>query len=99
MLLGATPGPALFAHIAEYGDGWMPIGGAGVGAALPELRRAMEKAGRDPAGLQVVVFGTVPAPAKLERFASIGVTEVALRIPEGPRDAVLPVLDEYAKLL
>lgn len=99
VLLGGAPGPKLFAHIAEYGDGWMPIGGAGVGAALPHLRRAMEQAGRDPATLQVVPFGTVPDPGKLEYYASIGVTEVALRIPSAPADTVLPVLDRYAALL
>lgn len=38
VLLGGAAGPKLFAHIAEYGDGWIPIGGAGVGRALPELR-------------------------------------------------------------
>ena len=55
--------PKLFAHIAEYGDGWIPIGGAGVAQALPELRRAVEAAGRDPSTLHVVPFGTRPNPA------------------------------------
>jgi probable F420-dependent oxidoreductase len=99
VLLGGAAGPKLFKHIAEYGDGWMPIGGAGVGEALPDLRRAMQEAGRDPATLQVVVLGTVPNPRKLEYYESLGLTEVVFRIPAGPADAVLPVLDTYAKLL
>ena len=98
VLLGGTAGPTLFAHIAEYGDGWMPIGGAGVGGALPALRRAMEGAGRDPAHLKVILIGTIPDPGKLDHYASIGVTEVALRLPSAPADAVLPVLDDYARL-
>jgi probable F420-dependent oxidoreductase len=98
VLLGGAAGPKLFAHIAEYGDGWMPIGGAGVGAALPALRRAMENAGRDPAAVSVVLIGTIPDPGKLEHYASLGVTEVALRLPSSPADAVLRVLDEYARL-
>jgi probable F420-dependent oxidoreductase len=98
VLLGGGAGPKLFAHIAEYGDGWMPIGGAGVGTALPALRRAMEEAGRDPAKLKVVLIGTIPDPGKLEHYASLGVTEVAFRLPSAPADAVLPVLDEYAEL-
>jgi probable F420-dependent oxidoreductase len=99
VLLGGGAGPKLFAHIAEYGDGWMPIGGAGVRAALPDLHRAMEKAGRNPAELELVLLGTIPDPGKLEYYASIGVTEVVIRIPSAPVDAVLPALDRYAKLL
>src|SRR5262245_18653038 len=33
VLIGGAAGPKLFAHIAEYGDGWIPIGGGGVHAA------------------------------------------------------------------
>ncbi|MEV4259035.1 LLM class F420-dependent oxidoreductase, partial [Spirillospora sp. NPDC049652] len=79
---------------AEYGDGWMPIGGAGVREALPALRAACEAAGRPMA--RVVPFGTVPTPAKLEYYAGLGVDEVVLRVPGGGREAVLPVLDRYA---
>ncbi|WP_235036596.1 LLM class F420-dependent oxidoreductase [Actinomadura sp. K4S16] len=95
VLLGGAPGPTLFAHIAEYGDGWMPIGGAGVREALPALRRACEDAGRDP--VPVIPFGTLPTPGKLDHYASLGIEEVVLRVPAGGRDAVLPVLDEYAR--
>lgn len=99
ILIGGAPGPKLFAHVAAYADGWIPIGGAGVGAALPDLRRAMERAGRDPASVQVVPFGTIPNPGKLDYYQSIGITEVVLRLPAAPEDVVLPVLDEYARLL
>jgi probable F420-dependent oxidoreductase len=99
ILIGGMAGPKLFAHIAEYADGWIPIGGAGVRAALPDLRRAMEQAGRDPAHLQVVTFGSIPDPGKLEYYAAIGVTEVVFRLPPAPAEVVLPLLDEYAKLL
>jgi probable F420-dependent oxidoreductase len=99
VLIGGAPGPKLFAHIAEYGDGWMPIGGAGVRAALPDLRRAVADAGRDPARLEVVLIGSLPDPDKLAYYESLGVTEVALRVPPASRDAVLPILDDYAKLL
>jgi probable F420-dependent oxidoreductase len=99
ILLGGAAGPKLFAHIAEYGDGWMASGGAGVAAVLPSLRRAMQKAERDPADLRVVLLGTLPDPGKLEYYESLGVSEVVLRLPAGPADMVLPVLDEYATLL
>ena len=99
VLIGGAPGAVLFAHIAEYGDGWIPIGGAGVRAALAELRRACEVAGRDPASVRVVPFGTVPDPGKLEYYAGIGIDEVVLRLPSAGPDRVLATLDEYVTLL
>lgn len=99
VLLGGAAGPTLFSHVAEYADGWIPIGGAGLSRALPALRRAVEEAGRDPDELHVVPFGSVPDPGKIDHFRGLGVTEVVFRVPSGDRDAVLPVLDEYARYL
>lgn len=99
VLLGGAAGPILFSHIAEYGDGWLPIGGAGIREALPALRRALEERGRAPAGLEIVPLGVFPTEAKLAHYAESGVTEAVLRLPSAPRDQVLPVLDAYAKLL
>jgi hypothetical protein len=77
----------------------MPIGGAGLGEALPALRRAFEEAGRDPASLHVVPFGTVPSAGKLAHYASLGVTEVVVRVPSGPADDMRRVLDDYTPYL
>jgi len=98
VLIGGAPGPTLFAHVAEYADGWIPIGGAGIRAALPELARACEARDRDPSTLRIVPFGTVPDPGKIEYYASIGIEEIVLRLPSGNADRVLPLLDEYAQL-
>jgi len=98
ILVGGAPGPKLFAHVAEYADGWIPIGGAGVRAALADLERACEERGRDPKTLRIVPFGTVPDPGKLEYYESMGIDEVVLRLPGGPRDRVLPRLDALAEL-
>jgi probable F420-dependent oxidoreductase len=99
VLIGGAAGAKLFQHIAEYAEGWIPIGGAGVRDALPDLHRAVEKAGRDPADVRVVPFGTIPDPGKVEYYSSIGIDEVVLRVPVGGRDVVLPVLDDYAKVV
>ncbi|MCZ6463758.1 MAG: LLM class F420-dependent oxidoreductase [Proteobacteria bacterium] len=99
VLIGGAAGPVLFDHVAEYGDGWMPIGGAGLRKALPDLRRAFEERGRDPASLHVVPMGVFPDAAKLDHYRDRGVTEVVLRLPSAPRDRVLPVLDDYAQYL
>ena len=99
MLIGGAPGPKLFAHVAEYADGWIPIGGAGVRAALADLERACEARGRDPKTLRIVPFGTVPDPGKVEYYASIGIEEVVLRLPGGSRDRVLSRLDALGELV
>lgn len=98
-LVGGGAGPVLFAAIAEYADGWMPIGGAGITAALESLRAALVAAGRDPATLEVVPFGTVPDEGKLAHYASIGCTEVVLRIPSGPASEMTRSLDDYTRFL
>ena len=99
VLLGGAPGPTLFDHIAEFGDGWLPIGGAGMRAAIGELFRVVEAAGRDPKRLDLVPMGVFPSPEKLEYYRSTGITEVALRVPGAGREGVLPVLDDYARFL
>jgi probable F420-dependent oxidoreductase len=96
VLIGGVAGPGLFAHVAEYADGWMPVGGSGVREALPALRSAMEAAGRDPAHVVVLPFGVIPDARKLDYYASLGIAEVAVRVPTADRDDVLPVLDAYA---
>jgi probable F420-dependent oxidoreductase len=99
VLVGGAAGPTLFAHVAEYADGWLPIGGAGVREAIPALRAACDAAGRDPAEVRVVPFGTVPDEGKLEYYASLGIDEVVLRLPSASAARVLPVLDAYAAIV
>ena len=96
VLLGGAATPGNFAAIAEYGCGWMPIGGSGVSEAIPVLRKAFEAAGRDPDLARVVPFGTIPTEAKLDHFAGSGVREVVLRVPSGSRSEIVKVLDAYA---
>jgi probable F420-dependent oxidoreductase len=99
ILIGGAAGPILFGQIAEYADGWIPIGGAGLQKTLPELRRAFEARGRDPGELQVVPLGVLPDRAKLEFYEKLGVKEAVLRLPSAPRDEVMPVLDDYARFV
>jgi probable F420-dependent oxidoreductase len=95
VLVGGAPGPTLFRHIAEFADGWIPVGGAGVGEAMGDLRRVAEDAGRDPAELRVIPFGTLPNQGKLDHYASLGITETVLRLPSAGRDEVLATLDSF----
>jgi len=80
-------------------DGWIPIGGGGLSTALPRLRALAEQAGRDPAALSTVPFGTIGERGKLEHFASLGVTEVVLRIRAGDLRSVRAELEALAPLI
>ena len=99
ILIGGGAGPILFSHIAEYADGWMPIGGSGMAKALDTLREAVSEKGRDPASLHIVPMGVFPNPEKLDYYREVGATEVVLRLPSDSREIVLPQLDEYMQYL
>src|SRR3954447_10539256 len=99
VLLGGAAGPKLFDHIAEYGDGWIPIGGRGLTSALPQLREAVAARGGNPDELQIVPFGSIPDPGKLDHFESIGVTECVFQLPSARADQVLPLLDKQATIV
>ena len=64
VLLGGAPGPKLFAHIAEYGDGWIPIGGAGLTEAIPGCARRWPRPAAIPTALEIVPFGSHPRPGQ-----------------------------------
>ncbi|MGW6578182.1 LLM class F420-dependent oxidoreductase [Streptomyces globisporus] len=98
-LIGGGAGPKLFAHIAEYADGWLPIGGGGLTDSLPKLRAAWEEAGRDPKDLQVVPYAVRPSPGKLAHYAELGIEEVVLQLPPADEPEVLRTLDAYAAYL
>ncbi|MGW0499717.1 LLM class F420-dependent oxidoreductase [Streptomyces sp. NPDC003007] len=95
-LVGGAAGPKLFSHISEYADGWLPIGGRGLGESLPVLRAAWADAGRDPQALQVVPYAVHPTPGKLARYADLGIEEVVAQLPPAGEAEVLKTLDGLA---
>ena len=94
-LVGGGGGPKLFAHVAEYADGWFPIGGAGLRDSIPHLRAAWDEAGRD-GDPEVVPFGVLPEPGKLEYYRTLGCSETVLRLDGADREATLRQLDVLA---
>jgi probable F420-dependent oxidoreductase len=99
VLVGGGAGPKLFAQVVEYADGWIPIGGAGMAEAMPQLLEVWEAAGRDRAALQVVPFGTFPNAGKLAHYADAGATEIVAFVPSAGRDDVLPWLDKLVAVV
>ena len=94
-------GPRTFDRVVEFGDGWMPImrGGHNPVQRIPELRERLRQAGRDPKSAPVSIFFAPPKREGLDGLAAAGVERAIFGLPSEPRDAVLPRLDTFAKLL
>ncbi|MEU2869123.1 LLM class F420-dependent oxidoreductase [Streptomyces olivoreticuli] len=98
VLIGGAAGPKLFAHIAEYADGWLPVGGSGLRESMPQLRAAWEEAGR-PGEPEVVPYAVRPSAGKLAHFAELGLREVVVGLPSAGEGEVLRALDAHADFL
>lgn len=97
-------GPTTFDRVVEYCDGWMPVGsGSASGPSLAEkialLKRQASEAGRDPDSISITSFGTRPDPAVVRSMEAAGVERVVFSLPSEERDDILPLIDEYAKLM
>lgn len=100
VIMGGAGGPITFRHVVEYCDGWMPIHGRRrVFEMLPGLHTAAEAAGRDPATIDLGVFGCPPKPDVIESYREAGFTRCVLGLPPANEDVVLPLLDRYAEVL
>ncbi|MEX2972975.1 TIGR03619 family F420-dependent LLM class oxidoreductase [Streptomyces sp. C184] len=98
ILLGGGAGPKLFGQIADYADGWLPIGGRGLAETVPALRQAWTDAGRT--GEPVVVpYAVRPSPGKLAHYRELGLGEVVLQLPPAGEAEVLRTLDDFAQYL
>jgi probable F420-dependent oxidoreductase len=100
IVVGASPTPLHFRHIVEYADAWMPIEGRfEVDGKWAELQQMAADAGRDPATLQLGVFGAKPDAAHLAHLRDLGASWVALGLPALDRDAAIATMDRYAPLV
>ena len=100
VLLGGESGHTL-QRVVDFCDGWFPRGRAGdaIFTGLADLKARAARAGRDMKTISVSVFGAKPEHTALDRLREAGVTRAILRLPPEPRDRVLPLLDQYAKLI
>ncbi|MEO1058546.1 MAG: LLM class F420-dependent oxidoreductase [Actinomycetota bacterium] len=99
IILGGTAGPRTAADIAEFCDGWMPIGGHRPLEKLDEVKTACEAIGRDPATVEIGLFGAPADAEKLESLAARGVKRAVMGLPQGDRSEVLAALEELAPLV
>ncbi|PXW25146.1 UNVERIFIED_CONTAM: putative F420-dependent oxidoreductase [Williamsia faeni] len=101
ILLGARASRINFRRIAEWGDGWIPMGNDTVETLadqLPQLHAAWGDAGRDRADLQVTVLQKMrPGIGDVvEKLGEMGVQRVLIDIPTADESTILPLLDEVA---
>ncbi|MGH7389605.1 MAG: LLM class F420-dependent oxidoreductase [Candidatus Rokuibacteriota bacterium] len=88
-------------RVVEIGDGWFPRARntERLFAGLEDLKELAAKAGRDMKTISVSVFGAPGDAATLDRYRQAGLTRAIVRLPSEPREKVLPLLDQHAKLL
>jgi len=88
-------------RVVEFCDGWFPRAGTNFDpyTMMNRLREHAEKAGRDMSTLQVSVFRAPGDKAALDSMRQHGINRAVLEIPDAPRDDILKLLDEQAKLL
>jgi alkanesulfonate monooxygenase SsuD/methylene tetrahydromethanopterin reductase-like flavin-dependent oxidoreductase (luciferase family) len=92
VLLGGAASRTLCRHLAEYGDGWIPLGPRALEQGIGAVRDAVAASGRAPSALEIVPFlGRVAAQRHWDRGAAAGPTEVAVDVPHD--DSVFATLD------
>ena len=101
ILMGGAVGPKTAAHIAEFCDGWIPLGGAhDVELGMQRIAQACNDIGRDPASVSLSMFyARASTPDELKRHGDLGARRAIMPLPSASADKVLPVLDEYARLI
>ena len=87
-----------------YGDGWIPHAArqqyGDVTDFLPEFHKMAREAGRDPASLPITVWASVTVSAdRLKHLRDRGVARVVLHLHPDGAEKVLPVLDQFAKII
>lgn len=89
--------PYVFDRVAEYADGWMPIGGLGAGN-MEKMEAALAKKNRSIKDLDLALFSAPTSEEKLQARIEQGFDHLIYNIPSEPADKVLPRLDKLATL-
>ena len=88
-------------RVAEYGDGWLPRVTPNFDPEkdMARLREAADEAGRDFKELSVTLFRAPADAQQLEACQQAGIHGGLCQLPSADREKILPMLDDYAKLL
>ena len=88
----------VFERIADYADGWMPIGGMGSGS-MEKLTEALAAKGRKVEDLDLALFGAPTDYDQLQGRLEQGFDELVFGLPAESADKILPMLDNLAELV
>src|SRR5271165_2326015 len=83
----------------RYGDGWIPTARGDLAEVLPKFREMAREAGRDPASIEITLFGLGEDLDRVKRLAEAGVTRVVPMFPPVKADTVLPIVDRWTKII
>jgi len=100
VIMGGAGGPVTFRHVVEYCDGWMPIHGRGNPLdKLPLLHQMAEDAGRDPASIEIGIYGCPMREADVDAYRDAGVDRVVFWLPADDPDTVMAAVDHGAQFV
>jgi probable F420-dependent oxidoreductase len=85
----------VFDRVAEYADGWMPIGGLGTGN-MERMTEALAARDRKIEDLELALFAAPTDIDQLKGRIDQGFDELIFSLPDAPADTVLPLLDKLA---
>jgi probable F420-dependent oxidoreductase len=85
-------------RVAEYGDGWLPIGGRPGDGTVESVKAACTQRGRSYQDLDLALFLAPMDERELENQLAFGYNHVVFGLPSENREAVLPVLDKIVAL-
>ena len=85
-------------RVAEYGDGWLPIGGRPGDGTVESVKAACTKRGRSYEDLDLALFLAPLHERELEEQLAFGYNHVVFGLPSDSREVVLPVLDKIVAL-
>ena len=86
-------------RVAEYADGWLPVGGREGGATIEQVREACARRGRRFEDLTLADFYAPQDEAQARAHIAQGYTYLVFGLPSDTRDVVLPALDQVAALV
>ena len=94
IILGAGAGPKTIAHLAEFCDGWIPLGRHELEGKVDEVREAVAATGRE--GFEITYYGAGRSAEGLDRLAALGIERAVFRLESDTPDEVRRNLRECA---
>ena len=89
----------VFRRVVEWGDGWMPnrVTPEDISAGREKMNQLASDAGRDPASINISVFGQPADRDLVSALFDAGADRVMIRVETADQDATFAQLDQIAQ--